>query len=42
MVAGRGRKRLLFYVHTLSILKTNQIKVENNLETKAEHSVARG
>lgn len=42
MVAGRGGKRLLFYVHILSILKMNPIKVENNLETKAEHSVVRG
>lgn len=37
-MAGRGRKRLLLYVHILSILKTN--KVKNKLETKAEHSVA--
>lgn len=40
MVAGRGRKKLLLSVNILSILKTNRSKVENNLETKAEHSVA--
>lgn len=40
VVAGRARKTLLLYVPILSILKTDQIKVENNLETKAEHSVA--
>lgn len=42
--AGRQgwEERLLFYAHLLPILKTNIIKVENNLETKAEHAVARG
>ena len=28
------------HVHILPILKTNKIKVPNNLETKAEHALA--
>lgn len=35
-------EKLLFYVHILPILKNNNIKVANNLETKAEHALCQG
>lgn len=33
--------RLWVCVHTLTISKAHKIKVENNLETKAENAIAR-
>lgn len=40
MAGSNGNRHFLFYVHILPILKTNKIKVPNNLETKAEHALA--
>lgn len=40
MAGISGKRYFLFYVHILPILKTNKIKVPNNLETKAEHALA--
>lgn len=40
-MAGSGRKTDLLCIHIVWILKTNGVQVENNLETKAEHAVAR-
>lgn len=33
-MAGSGKKKDFFSVHIIPILKTNTIKVENNLETR--------
>lgn len=41
MAGSGGKRHFLFYVHILPTSKTNKIKVENNLETKAEHALAR-